>query len=485
VCVLIRWPSGLTQSFDHLPVGNRIQIEENSRDVVVKPFSASPASYARAGPSLPSETLPTSVDTWLIEPLRAPDFSLPDLTGKSCELRSFGGAFAFLNFWTTAAPACVEQLRWLERDKSLLESRGLRILSVNVDAQRDVSTLRSFVAGEGLSLSVLVGTEEVANVYNIVYRYLYDRRRDLPLPTSVLLNRDAMIIKLYQGLVDAGRLVEDLTSYVAAPGDRLQRALPFAAKQDHGEFRRNDFTYGVVLLQHGYLDQAATSFKQVIAARPDDAEAFYNLGTLDLRRNNLEEARQSLEKAIRLRPNYPEAWNNLGMIAAQQDQTDEAIRNFQESLRLKSDYSTALLNLGNLYRRRRNVAEAEKLLTRALDLEPDNAEINYSLGMLYGQQGEIPRAFPYFEKALRMRPDYADALNNLGVLMVREKRFDEAEQKFKTCIEAAPNFDQAYLNLARLYVMRQDKQKAESILQALLRQQPQHKIAQKMLGMLR
>ena len=86
------------------------------------------------------------------------------------------------------------------------------------------------------------------------------------------------------------------------------------------EFQRNDFTYGVAFFQHGYLEQAEASFKQVIATKPDDPEAYYNLGTLYLRRNALDDARTYLEQTVKLRPNYPEAWNNLGMLAAQQGQ---------------------------------------------------------------------------------------------------------------------------------------------------------------------
>ena len=41
----------------------------------------------------------------------------------------------------------------------------------------------------------------------------------------------------------------------------------------------------------------------------------------------------------------------------------------------------------------------------------------------------------------------------------------------------APSFDQAYLNLARLYVVLKEKEKAREVLQALLHQQPQHKMS--------
>ncbi len=480
----VRWPSGLTQVFEHVPVNQRIEIQEGWEKFLAKPFAVSPASFARAGEPQKAEPLPSSVETWLIDPLSAPDFSLPDLTDKIWELQSFRGSFLLLQFWTTASPLCRDQLRLLQKHQSTFASRGLRIAGVNVDDPRDVGAVRSMVSAEGLSFPNLLATQDVAGVYNIVYRYLFDRRRDLALPTSFLLDKEGMIVKVYQGAVNPERLLEDVRSVPNTAADRMHRALPLGGTLYQDAFQRNAFTYGVAFFQHGYLEQAEASFKQVIAAKPDDPEAYYNLGTLYLRRNVLHDARQYLEQTVKLRPNYPEAWNNLGMLDAQEGHADEAVRNFQQSLSLRPDYAIALANLGNLYRREGKFAEAEQFLSRALALEPDNPEVNYNLGMLYARQDRFDQATQYLERATSLRVDYPDALNNLGVLFVREQRYPEAEQKFKTCIQVSPNFDQAYLNLARLYVILNEKEKARETLRALLRQQPQHKLAQQTLEML-
>jgi len=480
----IRWPSGLTQAFEHLPVNHRIEIEEGSEKFLAKPFAASPASCARTGDPQKPEPLPSSVETWLIEPMSAPEFSLPDLAGNMRDLRSFRGSFLLLNFWATASPICSDQMRLLQRNQSALASTGLRTVGINVDDPGDAGAVRSFVHKEGLSFPVLLATQEVAGIYNIIYRYLFDRRRDLALPTSLLVNQDGLIVKVYQGPVNPKRILEDVRSVPGSAAERLQRALPPGGMLYQGGIQRNDFTYGVALFQRGYLESAAASFKQVIAAKPHDAEAYYNLGTLYLRRNDFQGARGYLEQAVKLRPNYPEAWNNLGMVAAQDGRADEAIRNFQQSLLLRQGYTTALLNIGNLYRRPRAFEEAEEVLSRALEIEPDDPEANYSLGMLYAQQDQLQRAAQYLERAVSLRPDYSDALNNLGVLLVRQEHYSQAKERFETCIRAAPNFDQAYLNLARLYVILKDKEKARSVLLALLQQQPQHKMALQALEML-
>jgi Flp pilus assembly protein TadD/peroxiredoxin len=481
----IRWPSGSTQTFEHLRVNRRIEIQEGSEDFLATPFAPSPPAYAWAGEPQKPELLPSSVETWLIEPLSAPEFSLPDIDGNIRDLRSFRRGALLLHFWATTSPTCGDQLRLLQKHQSALAARGLRILGINVDDPGDAQTARAFAAKESFSFPNLLATQDVAGVYNIIYRYMFDRRRDLPIPASLLLDKDGLIVTVYQGLVNPERLMEDLKLIDVTQADRIRRALPLGGTLYQGMFQRNDFTYGVAMFQRGYLEQAAASFKQVIEAKPQDPEAYYNLGTLYLRKNSLHEARQYLEQTLKLRANYPEAWNNLGMVAAQEGQTDEAIRNFKQSVLLRPTYAIALANLGNVYRRQGAFEEAERLLRRALEITPDDPEVNYNLGMLYAKQENLEQAAQYLERAVSLRPDFPDALNNLGVLFVRERRNSDAEQRFKTCIRVAPNFDQAYLNLARLYVLLEEKEKAQDVLLALLQQQPQHRVAQKELEMLK
>ncbi|MGH9515631.1 MAG: FG-GAP-like repeat-containing protein [Terriglobales bacterium] len=479
VSASILWPSGLIQQFPQLPVNVRIEIHEGSNEFIAQPHSRSLWSHRTTDILENIEPLPSSCETWLIEPLAAPDFSLPDAAGRTWQLRSLLGSFVLLNFCANNSESSRDQLKLLQNNYATHSS--LRIIAVNVD-EADQSA--SHPLAQQLPFPVLTASEETVGVYNIIYRYLFDRRRDLPLPASFLIDDHGNIVKLYQGLVQPDQVLKDLQSVPQTREDRMRKALPFPGKLYQSDFQRNAFTYGVAFFHRGYLDQAAESFQQAIAAKPTDAEAYYNLGTLYLRRNDRQLARQNLEQAVALRPNHPEAWNNLGMLSAQEGDPGQAVRDFKQSLTLKPNYVIAMVNLANLYRRQHSFDDAEKLLQRALQLEPDDPEVNYSAGMLSAQQDQIPQAEQYLQKAVRLRPDYPDALNNLGVLFVREQHYPEAENQFKTCIAAAPKYDQAYMNLARLYVILDRKSEAREILQALLRQQPQHKLAQQALEML-
>ena len=484
IAATVRWPSGEIQNFDSIPVNQRISITESQPAFQATPFRPTAPAYLEAVPITQPTPLPTVVETWLLAPLPAPDFSLADLSGKAQSLNSFRGRPLVLHFCSLKSPESAKQLKSLDRDRVAMNAKNLQLLYIDVDESPDPAEVREALRNQGVSLAVVIATSEIAGVYNILYRYLFDRRRDLPLPCSFLLDEDGMIVKVYQGEFYLRQFADDAASIPRTPLDRQRKGLPFAGTLHSGTFQRNDFTHGIALFQRGYLDQAAASFKQVAAAKPNEPEAFYNLGTLYLRKNQLSEARGYLEQTVQLQPNYPEAWNNLGMIAAQQNQPSDAIRNFQKSLALRPDYAVALLNLGNLYRRQGNMADAVALLNRALKLEPENAEANYSMGMLFAKQDDFPRAIELLQNAARIRSDYYEAWNNLGVLFIRESHNSEAEQAFRQCIAVAPNFDQAYLNLAHLYVLSNEKEKARGILQSLLRLQPQHKLAQQALEML-
>jgi len=482
--VTIRWPNGLTQSLQNIPRNHRVDVTEGNPAIVAKPFAPYTTPPTNLLPTLNQKTLPDSVAAWLLEPLPSLDFALNDSANKSVSFSSLRGKPVLLYFWTAEEPNCVDQLRSLNRHPANFTDPAPRILAVNLDANFSLQRLQAIAAQETFSFPLLQGTPEIAGVYNIIYRYLFDRRRDLPLPTAFLLDGSGNMVKIYQGKLDPAQLLIDVQNIPRTNEACIAKSLPFAGKLYNGRFQRNDFTYGIALFQHGFLDHAAASFKQVIASKPENAEAHYNLGTLYLRKNDAPQARKYLEKAVTLQPDYPEAWNNLGMIAVQQNRAGEAQQNFRRSLAQRPDYVTALLNLGGLLRRQGDMDESAKLLSRAVQLEPQNPEAHYNLGMLYARQDDLTRAESLLRKATTLRPNYADALNNLGVIFVRDGKTEAAEQQFQACISAAPNFDQAYLNLARLYAMSNQNDKARAVLESLLKLQPDHKLARQALEML-
>jgi Flp pilus assembly protein TadD len=422
----IHWPSGLVQQLHDLPINHRVWVDEGVEPSRIEPFQS---SSVRSQPAQPASALPATIETWLLVPVPAP--VLPPAGGKPM------------------------------------------LFQLEFDQVRQVMTVSA----------------DVAAIYNILYRYLFDRHRDLTLPTSFLIDAKGDIVKIYQGAVNARLVEEDLGRIPQTTEQRLALALPFAGNAETYEFGRNHLSLGSAFFQRGYYDQAEATFRLALQEDPSNAEAHYGLGSVYLKQEKILDARASFEQVLKLTAAYPDtgpnAWNNLGLLATREGRINEAIDYFQGALRLNPDYWIALENLGNAYRQQKRWDEARAALVRAVAVRPQEPEANYSLAMVYAQTEDTERAYQYLQKALTLRPDYPEALNNLGVLYLRNRRRDDAVAKFEECIRVAPGFDQSYLNLARVYSLEGEPEKARTVLLSLLQQHPSHAQAQQALDQLR
>jgi len=489
VRVSIRWPSGLVQQLHDLPINHRVWIEEGSdpsrMDAFRTPAPRVPLADATAQEI---ETLPTTAETWLLAPVEAPDFSLPDFGEQMRTLSALRGKPVLLNFWAAGAERCKDDWITFNQRHAAWAAQSLHLLAVNLDSATDAESVRALVREHRFSFPILRGSEDVAAIYNILCRYLFDRHRDLALPTSFLISAKGEIVKVYQGPVDPGHVEQDFRQIPQTSAERLARALPFPGVTDTIEFGRNYLSYGSVFFQRGYLDQAKASFLIALGDDPSSAEALYGIGSVYLDQQKAAEARESFERAIKLRASYPDtlanSWNNLGLLAARDGRPAEAIGCFQEALKLSPDHLIALDNLGSAYRQQKRWDDARKTYERALEVSSTDAEANYGLGMVFAQNDDTARAFDSLQKALKLRPVYPEALNNLGILYLRTQRRDQAVASFEDCIRVAPAFDQAYLNLARVYAVEGTPEKARAVLLELLKQHPGHAQAQKMMEQL-
>ena len=485
----IRWPSGLVQELHDLPINHRVWVEEGSEPSRMEAF-ITPAPRTPLANAKPQEieTLTTTAETWLLAPVEAPDFSLPDFGAQMRTLSALRGKPVLLNFWVTGAERCKDDWIAFNQRHAGWAAQGLQLLAVNLDGPADAESVRALVRERRLSFPILRGSEDVAAIYNILCRHLFDRHRDLALPTSLLISAKGEIVKIYQGPVNPEHVEQDFRHIPQTSAERLARALPFAGVSDTIEFGRNYLSYGSVFFQRGYMDQAEASFRIALRDDPSSAEALYGIGSVYLNQQKTTEARDSFERALKLRASYPDtlanSWNNLGLLVAREGRTEEAIGYFQEALKLSPDHLIALDNLGSAYRQQKRWDDARKTYERALELSPNDAEANYGLGMVFAQNEDTARAFDSLQRALKLRPVYPEALNNLGILYLRTQRRDQAVASFEECIRVAPAFDQAYLNLARVYVVEGTPDKARAVLLDLLKQHPGHEQAQKMMEQL-
>jgi tetratricopeptide (TPR) repeat protein/peroxiredoxin len=494
----IRWPGGLVQELRNLPVNHRVWVEEESAPSRLEPFTKATQANTSA-PDKPenSEVLPSQVETWLLVPVLAPEFSQPDTFGKARSLSELRGKPTLLHFWTTTSPDCLVDLQSFQKNHARWASGGLRVMTINVDdvavgsVQNSSSVktdLAAFARDHKFAFPILRASDDTAAVYNILYRQLFDRHRDLSLPASFLIDPDGRIVKVYQGTIIPDHVQHDFQHIPRSDGERLARAIPFLSINYTFEFGRNYLSLGSLFYQRGYLHQAQASFEQALRDDPSSAEALYGIGSVYLSQDKNAEARDAFERCVKLQAGYPntipDAWNNLGVLATREGRVEDSIECFQQALKLNPNHVLSLDNLGNAYRLEKRWDDARTVLERAIAIAPEDPEANYSLGMVFAQTDDTKKAYEYLQRALKARPVYPEALNNLGVLYLVTQRRDEAVSSFEQCIRVAPSFDQAYLNLARIYAIEGAHDKARGVLLALLKQHPDDPQAKQMLDQL-
>ena len=474
----IRWPSGLLQDLADLPPNHRVWVEEGMPPSRTDPFVKSPGSPAEAlGDFSTPEVLPTATESWLLAPVQAPDFSLRGKDGRLESLSARRGKAVLICFFSASSAGSEDYLEQFEKLNAHRGREGLQLLFIDVDHAQGGDE-RQHQTRSPQNFPILQASQDVIAIYNLLFRSLFDRHRDLSLPTGFLLDEAGNIVKIYQRIIDNEHFGEDFKNIPRTDAQRIAKALPFPGADIGYSFGRNYLSLGSVFYERGYPETSETFFRHALQDDPTSAEALYGLGSVYLQQHKLKEARESFERVLKLQSSYPgtipNAWNNLGILSAREGNTAAAIEFFQRVLQIDPAHLIALLNLGNAYRQRKEWVEAKKTLQRAFDVGPDDPEVNYSLGMVCAQLEESDRAYEYLKRAVSLRPVYPEALNNLGVLYLRTRRPEEAIHSFEESIRVAPEYDQAYLNLARVYASRGEREKARELLLEFLKQHPDH-----------
>jgi Tfp pilus assembly protein PilF/peroxiredoxin len=400
----------------------------------------------------------------------APGFTLRDVDGQEHSLAGMAGKPVLVSFWAASASSSRAVLAELPRLRETLTKAGASLLAISVDPVSDQVKVKAAVQGLGLT-SVIAG-DEVAGTWNILHRNLFDRREDLPLPTSFLIDARGEIVKIYRGQINGAAILDDLTM-IGKTADRLARAAPFPGVFISPPGRRNEFQYGLELSEQGFDAPALVVFERVAQADPS-AIAFSNLGTLYMKGGRPSDAKTAFERALALDPKYADAHNTLGALLAQNGDLPGAVEHFRSALDAKAQFPDALNNLGYTLFQVGQRQEAYDLYQRALALRPDFPEALNNVGIFFGQQRDLARAEPYFRQAFEQRPTYGEAANNLALLLGARGDQAGAIAVLERLLKDNPAFEPAYVTLCRLYVAAGQPREGLVVLERLLQRNPTH-----------
>jgi len=208
-------------------------------------------------------------------------------------------------------------------------------------------------------------------------------------------------------------------------------------------------TFDLAVQHHhaGRLRQAQLLYQQILAQRPNHAEALHGLGVIAAQVGQFAVAAKLLRRVTQLKPDWPEAHYNLGKALHDNGSLDDAIAAFRQAVALKPDYTEALGSLGNALQDRGQLDQAITAYRQALADNPASAETHSNLANALQAKGLLEEAIAEYRQALALKPDYADAHNNLGGILRSKGQVDAAIAEFRQAVALQPDYAKAHSNL--------------------------------------
>jgi tetratricopeptide (TPR) repeat protein len=472
ITISVRWPSGVTGRYNDVPINHRVEIEERNKEFKATAYRSTRSEPVASAADLKAPLAPTTISTWLIAPLFGPDLKLADLNGTTHQLSALRGQAVLLTFFRIDCGDSRKQLEELHKASASLSAAGVKVRAVVVNNGSNQTAAEEFAKAAQIKFPILVADERAVAAWNVQYRYLFDRRRDMNFPMSFLIDETGATIRIYQGYAAPHHVIDDWKFAPKTPEARFARAMPFPGPYYGNAMKRDDFTYGVAFVEYGYIDEAMAAFHRVVEDDPDRAGAWFNLGTIYLNKKMYPDAQKCLREAVRLNPQDSDAWNNLGMIAGEQEKYDEALEDFRQSARANPNHLLAVQNMMRIYQFQARPADAQKAMEELIAKAPDIADLHLGLAMALVAQDDMARAREELETAVRLRPDNVDAINNLGTVLLRTGHAQDALREFERCRQLAPDFDRAVINSAIVYNRAGQSAIARELLKDFLARHP-------------
>jgi tetratricopeptide (TPR) repeat protein len=150
--------------------------------------------------------------------------------------------------------------------------------------------------------------------------------------------------------------------------------------------------YGITLLDAQQYQASVHAFERVAALRPDYADAFTNMGIVEISWEKYDDAKSNLAKALTLLPGDPRALYYRALVERNAGQTKEAIADLEAMLAKYPRSRDGLRELGFSYYQQHDYPQARDIYVRLQGVDPDDLAAHYQLAILYRRLGDKQKA---------------------------------------------------------------------------------------------
>ncbi len=131
---------------------------------------------------------------------KMPPISLPNLEGKTINIKNYDDDLLLLVFWATWCQPCIMEIPSLVEINSKYKSKGLRLVSILTD-NPGINQIYSLKENFNINYEILLGKE---SQFRII----------AALPTSFLIGKGGKVLEKIEGAVPAYMLVSKIESHL-------------------------------------------------------------------------------------------------------------------------------------------------------------------------------------------------------------------------------------------------------------------------------
>jgi len=213
------------------------------------------------------------------------------------------------------------------------------------------------------------------------------------------------------------------------------------------EDNSNRLQRAVDLHRAGEEQQAELLYREILTLNPDDLNANYLLGLIELGRQQFNDAVSRLRRACTILPSEPLYHYKLGLALQGLGDVDGAERCFQNALELRPAYVDAVLSLTGLWHAKGETDRAVDKLLELLEQNHQDTQTYRRIGEWAMGVGRFDLAVKAYKLQTERKVDDGEAYFYLGNAYFRMDRFEDAAAAFRRSVELLPNVAGCYGNL--------------------------------------
>jgi tetratricopeptide (TPR) repeat protein len=195
------------------------------------------------------------------------------------------------------------------------------------------------------------------------------------------------------------------------PEEALKEYLLLIKKEpENAEYYYNA---GTIFITRNRADLAENCFKKAIYLNPKDSRFYTELGMLLYQGKKLKEAGTTLDAALKIDPNNPIAQFYKGKVLKDSKEYTDSLPYFEKASRDQEYKIRALVETGSCYMSLKMIDKAIPELERAVKIcenetDPDSLYALYFLGLCYEKKQDFATAVAQWEKIYAHKKNFRD-----------------------------------------------------------------------------